>query len=103
MSHLASTGIHKKDLMASISPQAEEQLLTRLSGLADGISAHLDSLKAAAEIAEAMEEPLEAAHYCHDVIIPEMNAIRRLADTAEGLIPDDMLPYPTYAKLLFNL
>ena len=103
MSHLASTGIHKKDLMASISTKAEEQLLTRLSGLADGISAHLDSLKAAAEIAEAMEEPLEAAHYCHDVIIPEMNAIRRLADTAEGLIPDDMLPYPTYAKLLFNL
>lgn len=103
MSHLASTGIHKKDLMASISTKAEEQLLTRLSGLADGISAHLDSLKAAAEIAEAMEEPLEAAHYCHDVIIPEINAIRRLADTAEGLIPDDMLPYPTYAKLLFNL
>ncbi|MEY8395102.1 glutamine synthetase III [Lachnospiraceae bacterium 45-P1] len=103
MSHLASTGIHKKDLMASISTKAEEQLLTRLSGLADGISAHLDSLKAAAEIAEAMEEPLEAAHYCHDVIIPEMNAIRRLADTAEGLIPDDMLLYPTYAKLLFNL
>ena len=103
MNHLASTGNYKKGLMAAVSTKAEEQLLTRLSRLADGISEHLDSLKAEVEIAEAMEEPLKAGHYCHDVIIPEMKAIRRLADTAEGLIPDGMLPYPTYAKLLFNL
>ena len=103
VNNLASTGIYKKDLMPSISTKAEEKLLSRLSELADGISDHLDSLKAAVKTVEAMGETLEAGHYYHDAIIPEMEAIRRLADTAEELIPDDMLPYPTYAELLFNL
>ncbi len=103
VNNLASTGIYKKDLMPSISTKAEEKLLSRLSELADGISDHLDSLNAAVKTVEAMGETLEAGHYYHDAIIPEMEAIRRLADTAEELIPDDMLPYPTYAELLFNL
>jgi glutamine synthetase len=32
-----------------------------------------------------------------------MEEIRALADAAEALIPDELLPYPTYGKLLFQV
>jgi glutamine synthetase len=30
-----------------------------------------------------------------------MEALRAVADEAEALIPEDILPYPTYEKMLF--
>ena len=36
-----------------------------------------------------------------EVILKEMNEIREVADAAEVLIPKDILPYPSYADMLF--
>ena len=33
----------------------------------------------------------------------DMEELRKSADAAETLIPDDLLPYPTYGKLLFYI
>lgn len=101
ISDLASTGLQKKDLLPSISTKAEEKLLTALSEKADGLSDHLDILRELTAKAESMEDSLEAGKFYHDSILPEMEEIRLLANGAESLIPDDMLPYPTYDALLF--
>ena len=39
--------------------------------------------------------------FYHDVVKADMEELREVADAAETLIPDDLLPYPTYEKMLF--
>lgn len=36
-------------------------------------------------------------------VLEDMEELRKSADAAETLIPDDLLPYPTYGKLLFYI
>ena len=45
----------------------------------------------------------EASRYYHDTILADMEEIRAVADKAEEYIPDDILPYPNYEKLLFYI
>ncbi len=42
----------------------------------------------------------EAKHACFTVV-PAMNEVRRIADTLENLVADDMWPLPTYQEMLF--
>lgn len=98
---LAATGAQKKSLLPSISTKAEEKLLSVLTEKADGISEHMDTLKELIEKAESMGETIEAGMFYYESILPEMEEIRLMANDAEALIPDDMLPYPTYSDLLF--
>ena len=41
-----------------------------------------------------------AAHLCHEVI-PAMAAVRKTADTLEGMVADDLWPLATYQEMLF--
>ena len=41
-----------------------------------------------------------AAHLCHEVI-PEMAAVRKVADVLEGMVADDLWPLATYQEMLF--
>ena len=98
---LASTGLQKKEFMPSVSTKAEEKVVAALSEKADSLSDLLETLKELTAKAEAMEDYLEAGKFYHDSILPVMEKIRLLANGAEALIPDDLLPYPTYDQLLF--
>lgn len=98
---LASTGLQKKEFMPSVSTRAEEKVVAALSEKADSLSDLLETLKELTAKAEAMEDYLEAGKFYHDSILPVMEKIRLLANGAEALIPDDLLPYPTYDQLLF--
>ncbi|MCI7795018.1 MAG: glutamine synthetase III [Lachnospiraceae bacterium] len=101
VSELTSTGLSKKDLMPTISTKAEEKLISRLSTLGDSISDELDALNEKIRTAEGTADSLEAGHYYHDVILSEMETIRQLVNDAEELIPEEILPYPTYDAILF--
>ena len=101
VSELTSTGLSKKDLMPTISTKAEEKLISRLSTLGDSISDELDALNEKIRTAEGTADSLEAGHYYHDVILSEMETIRQLVNNAEELIPEEILPYPTYDAILF--
>ena len=98
---LTSTGLSKKDLMPSVSTRAEEKLISRLSTLADSISDELDVLNEKIRTAERIEDNLETGHYYHDESLTEMETIRQLVNEAEELIPEEILPYPTYDAMLF--
>ena len=100
---LACTGSSKKELVPGITTKAEEKLITKLSGLADGISDELDTLKDMIGTAEGMDDYLKAGTYYHDTILTEMEKIRLVVNDAEVLIPEDYLPYPTYDALLFYI
>ena len=53
--------------------------------------------------ARATEDVLENAKLYQAEVLEDMEELRKSADEAETLIPDDLLPYPTYGKLLFYI
>ena len=53
--------------------------------------------------AEGMEDLQKQADYYHETVIPAMEEIRSYADAAEEYLPDEVLPYPNYQKLLFSV
>ena len=100
---LASTAISKKSVIADISTDAEGKLIKELSDLAGDITKGLETLKADTATALATEDPLANAKAYQSIVLSDMESLRKSVDTAETLIPDALLPYPTYDKLLFSV
>ena len=49
------------------------------------------------------EDPLLAATFARDEVLPAMAAVREAADVLETLIADDLWPLPTYQEMLYIL
>ena len=86
-----------------VSTASEGKLIKELSQLADEISTGLETLKADTAKALATEDPLANAKAYQTVVLSDMDELRKSVDAAETLIPDALLPYPTYDKLLFSV
>ena len=52
---------------------------------------------------ETLGNGQEAAFFYNDAVLPAMDMVRALADTAEGYLPAGSLPYPDYSELLFSV
>ena len=100
---IASTASLKVSVVPGISCESETSLITRLSGLQDAMTKGLEKLKADTAKAKAAEDVLENAKLYQSEVLEDMEELRKSADEAETLIPDDLLPYPTYGKLLFYI
>ena len=100
---IAATAVAKKSVVADVSTASEGKLIKELSQLADEISTGLDTLKADTAKALATEDPLANAKAYQTVVLSDMETLRKSVDAAETLIPDALLPYPTYDKLLFSV
>lgn len=91
----------KKQLCESISCKTEKAMIDKLSTLSDSIFDALEKLKADTKCAEDMGETLEAAKFYQATVLEDMGQLRAVADEAEELIPSGVLPYPSYADMLF--
>lgn len=100
---VAATAVAKKSVVSDVSTASEGKLIKELSQLADEISTGLETLKADTAKALATEDPLANAKAYQTVVLSDMDEIRKSVDAAETLIPDALLPYPTYDKLLFSV
>lgn len=100
---VAATAVAKKSVVSDVSTASEGKLIKELSQLADEISTGLETLKADTAKALATEDPLANAKTCQTVVLSDMDKLRKSVDAAETLIPDALLPYPTYDKLLFSV
>ena len=100
---VAATAVAKKSVVSDVSTASEEKLIKELSQLADEISTGLETLKADTAKALATEDPLANAKAYQTVVLSDMDELRKSVDAAETLIPDALLPYPTYDKLLFSV
>ena len=100
---VASTAVAKKSVVSDVSTASEGKLIKELSQLADEISTGLETLKADTAKALATEDPLANAKAYQTVVLSDMDELRKSVDAAETLIPDALLPYPTYDKLLFSV
>ena len=105
MEKLAQTASLKKSVVPGISVSAEASLLSRLTELAETMTKDLETLKADTAMAEyeVDKDLLKSAKLYQSVVLTDMEKVRVSADAAEALIPDSILPYPTYGKLLFSI
>ena len=105
MEKLAQTASLKKSVVPGISVSAEASLLSRLTELAETMTKDLETLKADTARAEyeVDKDLLKSAKLYQSVVLTDMEKVRVSADAAEALIPDSILPYPTYGKLLFSI
>ena len=105
MEKLAQTASLKKSVVPGISVSAEASLLSKLTELAETMTKDLETLKADTAMAEyeVDKDLLKSAKLYQSVVLTDMEKVRVSADAAEALIPDSILPYPTYGKLLFSI
>ena len=105
MEKVAQTAALKRSVVPNISVSGETSLLTRLTELAETMTADLEKLKTDTAMAEyeTDKDLLKSAKLYQSVVLADMEKVRESADAAEALIPDSILPYPTYGKLLFSI
>ena len=101
---LADTAAVKKSVVADVSVASEAALISKLSTLADTMTKDLETLKAdTAKALAASDDVLACAKAYQGTVLEDMDTLRKSADEAEALIPDELLPYPTYDELLFSI
>ncbi len=103
MEQIANTASLKKSVAADISVAGEAVLLKKLTELQEKMMDGLTALKADTEKAEACEDILASAKTYQTSVLADMETLRASADEAEALLPEALLPYPTYGKLLFSI
>lgn len=103
MEQIAHTASLKKTVVPDISVSGEAELLKKLTALSEGMTAQLSALKT--DTARAQETPdlLESARMYQKTVLTDMDKLRSFADEVETLLPETVLPYPTYGKLLFSV
>ena len=101
---LADTAAAKKSIVADVSVASEAALISRLSALADTMTKDLETLEAdTAKAFTLTDDVLACAKAYQGAVLTDMETLRKSADEAEALIPDELLPYPTYDELLFSI
>ena len=87
-----------------IESKAETKLLGSVSGLLEQLYDNCQALEEAAAGVKLKNCDLQSmAVYCHESVIPAMNALRVVADKLECLVSKDLWPYPSYGRLLYRV
>ena len=95
--------IQKKSVLEGAGCVLETGVLKGLEEASEKMCAALDKLAKDTKTAEEKSESLEMAAYYEKTVLADMDELRKYADTAEALIPDKYLSYPTYGQMLFSL
>ncbi len=98
---ISASVISKKSVSASIPTKAKEKLLESLAGYYETLTEKVEKLAADTDKAETIADALEQAKFYHDVVFADMTDLRATYDSCEPLIPEEVLPYPTYEQILF--
>ena len=100
---LAGETTAKKSLLPDLCTSAEEELVSQITGTYQKLSSGTETLSVLLDKVSAFDDMHKAAVFCHDRVLSKMDELRAIADETESLIPETLLPYPTYGQLLFSL
>ncbi|MGI5897436.1 MAG: glutamine synthetase III [Oscillospiraceae bacterium] len=93
-------GIHQKKKLERVGTQTEERLLQTVSSGIDQLSSQALELETALEKASSYLSVKEKANYYAGTLRPLMDSVRSKADSLEGVIAKEYLPFPTYFEML---
>jgi glutamine synthetase len=100
---LADTITAKKAAVSAVACKAEVKQLESISASYDKLYALYEKLVKDTAKAEKEADVLKAAKFYKDTVIKDMDDIRTVADALEEIVPEDVIPYPTYGKILFYM
>ena len=103
MKDVTTEALKKRDLLPGSKCTYESEILKTLDETSEQIVFAMNKLAEDTAKAEKIEDILEQAKFYHETILAEMEELRSWTDSAEAIIPDEYLPYPTYEKMLFSL
>ena len=100
---VASSTSSKKALLPDLKTDAEEALVRKLSNCYEILADGVQDLKEQLAKTEKEEDLKRSAFLGRNLLIPSLKHLGTAASEAEALIPEDLLPYPSYDQLLFSL
>ena len=100
---LADTITAKKAAVSAVACKAEVKQLESISASYDKLYVLYEKLVKDTAKAEKEADVLKAAKFYKDTVIKDMDDIRTVADALEEIVPEDVIPYPTYGKILFYM
>ncbi len=92
---------NKRAVSEKLATGADLKLAERLSTMNDAFAAAVEKLET--DLAEMPAGEGPASQKMAHVIVPDMDAVRSLADGMEKLCSSDYWPYPTYTDLLYSV
>ena len=103
MKALSEEAALKKQLLPDSACGMESKVLSTLDEASGKLVTLLDRLDKDTREAESIPDALETAKYYEANVLKDMAELRAVVDSAEALIPEAYLPYPTYGEMLFSL
>jgi glutamine synthetase len=100
---VTTEALKKRDLLPDSKCTYESEILKTLDETSEQIVFAMNKLAEDTAKAEQIGDILEQAKFYHETILAEMDELRSWTDSAEAIIPDEYLPYPTYERMLFSL
>ncbi|MCI8500476.1 MAG: glutamine synthetase type III [Clostridia bacterium] len=91
----------KRAVSEKIVCAADEELAQRLAVLNDGMAAAVKKLET--DLLEMPAGESAASQKMAHVIVPDMEAVRTLADAMEQLTSAEYWPYPTYTDIMYSV
>ncbi len=74
--------------------------LDKVTNLVKEMHDTIAALEETIEKKDTSSVPAQARYYC-DKVLPAMLDVRKVADSLEGIVADDLWPLPTYQEMLF--
>lgn len=100
---LAKTVSLKKNIGLDVSEDAETVMISKLSKLANSLSAKTDALDSALLNLDSSSSAEEQAKYFRNTVISAMQELRAVADQLETMVGAKYWPFPCYGELLFSI
>lgn len=100
---LSETAMLKKNAFAAVDCSYEEKTVRQLASLSSAMLDLSKKLTACVEEIKNAKTTADAAEQFKSVIIPEMEALRELADEAECITGAKYWPYPSYGDLIYGV
>ncbi len=100
---LADTIIAKRGVSAALDCSAELSILEKLSRATGEMYVTISELEKAATAAKAISSIYDRAKYYRDTVIPLMEKLRAVVDSAEPDVESCDWPYPSYGELLYKV
>lgn len=101
VTELCSTVVSKREVCASLPCTYDKDLIEKLATMNDAMMAAVGKLESDLALIPEGEGPA-SQHMAH-VIVPDMDAVRRIADGMEKLCASDYWPYPSYTDMLYSV
>ncbi len=102
IAELCSNIAAKKAVADDMPCETEKALAAKLSAMNDAFSAEVEKLEK--ELSEINKEDVKpASQAMAHVIIPQMEAVRKIGDEMEKLTAEDYWPYSSYSQILYSV